>query len=321
MAHEVETMFSAVETPWHRLGVVTTEALSAAEAIVTAGLDWKVEMVPLYTQEHVNGEAVFLPSDEGVATRRNDNGRILGHVGTDYRPIQNAELFSFADVLLDQGDLRFETAGSLRGGKVVWCLAQVAREVVIDGDQHVPYLLLASSHDGTMALHGGLTPTRVVCMNTLNLALGRTIQNTFKIRHTSGADRKVNEARRALGISYAYLDGFEVEVEKLMNQPVTDAMMEAIVLDVLPESDSKRAETRREPERNIIRELWYDKAGNVGRFHGTGWGAIQAVSEWEQWHKRIPRKADRDTVLCSRVLRGDHLEATTEVHKALQAIR
>ena len=334
MAHEVVRMFSAIKTPWHIAAGLTTEqevaitaeALTAQDAIVTAGMDWEVQTVPLYTRELVPGfngtpdQQIYVESDQGVAVRKVDDGRLLGHVGNDYTPIQNRDLFGFADVLLDQGDLRFETAGVLRDHKVVWVLAQVAREVVIDGDQHVPYLLLTSSHDGSMAATATLTPIRVVCMNTLNFALNRT-KNSFKVRHTANARAKMAEARQALGISYEYLDGFEAEVEALMNQPVSDPVMEAIIIEVLPESESKRAENRRETERTMIRQLWHGSRGNVGRFHGTAWGAVNAVSEWEQWNKRIPEKAVREAVLTSRIAGNRHLEATRDVHRALVAVR
>lgn len=303
-------------TPWHRLGQSATSALTAKEAITLAGLDFEVELRPMYRYTDL-GELEKV--EDAFVTVRDEDDKVLGVVGGGYTVIQNRDLFGFCDVLLDQSDIRFETAGALKGGSVCWVLAQVARELVVDGDVHIPYLLMSSSHDGSMAATATLTPTQVVCWNTMTIAL--STQRTFSVRHTTNAQSRIAEAKEALGISYRYLDKFEEEVKKLMDQALNDAQFEAIVDELMPDHDHQATEARRDANRNRMRKLWYDAADTAARYRGTGWGAMSAVSEWEQWQKPIGRKSQRDDVLASRILGNRHMTETDKVHKLLVSIR
>ena len=172
MAHEAETMVSARVLPWHKLGVVTPDVMTAAEAYKLSGLDWTVELEPVWVGAE-DAEALIVAEDK-FGSVRYKNGKpesVLGIVGAQYQPIQNLEMFDFAEALLDDGRAKYESAGSLRMGRTVFALIKLEKEVVIDGDEHVPYLLLANSHDGSSAFRALTTPVRVVCMNTLRLAI------------------------------------------------------------------------------------------------------------------------------------------------------
>ena len=171
MPAEVESMFSAVETPWHRIGKVTEDALTSAEAITEAELDWEVELRGLYTDEvFLGGHKKIMEVPDAFATVRNSDNKVLGVVGNRYTPIQNIECFDFLDTVLDDSSARYETAGSLYGGKIVWMLVNLGKDIVVGEDRTVPYLLLTNSHDGSTAIKGMTTPIRVVCANTLSLA-------------------------------------------------------------------------------------------------------------------------------------------------------
>ena len=163
MAANVETMFYTREKPWHGLGVRVWEAPSSADALRLAGLDWQVLQEPIYTG---TGETVA-----GYKANVRDNDRkVLGVVTDRYKVIQNREAFAFTDSLLGNG-VRYETAGSLQEGKKVWILARLPREYIISGERISPYLVFSNTHDGSGAVRVALTPIRVVCNNTLNLAL------------------------------------------------------------------------------------------------------------------------------------------------------
>ena len=158
-------------TPWHKIGVRVLEAPNSAEALKLAGLDWEVKQSPSFIQ--VDGEMI----DTGNIVNYRDSDRyILGTVTNRYKPVQNREAFAFTDELIG-GDVRYDTAGSLAHGGMVWLLAKMPDMNVL-GDTVEPYLLFANSHDGSSAVRVTMTNVRVVCQNTLNFALNGA-QRTF----------------------------------------------------------------------------------------------------------------------------------------------
>ena len=163
MAANVETMFYTREKPWHGLGTRVEEAPASADALRLAGLDWQVLQEPIFTDQ---GEVIT----GYKANVRDSDRRVLGVVSDRYRIVQNQEAFSFTDTLLGSG-VRYETAGSLQDGRRVWLLARLPREYIISGERISPYLVFSNTHDGSGAVKVALTPVRVVCNNTLNLAL------------------------------------------------------------------------------------------------------------------------------------------------------
>ena len=136
MSAEVETMFYLRKEPWHGLGTQVMEAPNSKEALKLAGLDWKVVQEPLITGA---GDMV----DGYKANVRNTDNQVLGVVGDRYRIVQNEEAFAFTDDLLGYG-VRYETAGSLQGGKKVWMLAHMPQEYIIAGEHISPYLLFSN---------------------------------------------------------------------------------------------------------------------------------------------------------------------------------
>ena len=163
MPANVETMFSVRETPWHGLGRIIMDAPASREALELAGLDWQVESRYIYSST-----GAMIPGYR--ANVRSTDDAVLGVVSDRYRIVQNEEAFQFTDDLLGEG-VTYETAGSLQGGKKVWMLARLPRKYLIAGDQVVPYLVIFNSHDGSSGVKVAMTPIRVVCQNTLNLAL------------------------------------------------------------------------------------------------------------------------------------------------------
>ena len=159
MAANIETMFYVRETPWHGLGTRVITAPTSKDALGLAGLDWQVVQEPIYTEteELIEGYK---------ANVRDSDRRVLGVVTDRYKVIQNEDAFAFTDALLGEG-VRYETAGSLQGGKKVWLLAHMPHEYIISGERISPYLVFSNTHDGSGAIKVALTPIRVVCNNTL----------------------------------------------------------------------------------------------------------------------------------------------------------
>ena len=217
MPANVETMFSVRETPWHGLGRIMMDAPASREALELAGLDWQVESRNIYS-----GTGAMIPGYR--ANVRSTDDAVLGVVSDRYRIVQNEEAFQFTDDLLGEG-VTYETAGSLQGGKKVWMLARLPRKYLIAGDQVEPYLVIFNSHDGSSGVKVAMTPIRVVCQNTLNLALN-TAKRSWTARHTENVLLRVQDARETLQLdsnklyeNIVYLEmrsrGYEVQVGKL----------------------------------------------------------------------------------------------------------
>ena len=217
MPANVETMFSVRETPWHGLGRIIMDAPARREALEMAGLDWQVESRNIYS-----GTGAVIPGYR--ANVRSTDDAVLGVVSDRYRIVQNEEAFQFTDDLLGEG-VTYETAGSLQGGKKVWMLARLPRKYLIAGDQVEPYLVIFNSHDGSSGVKVAMTPIRVVCQNTLNLALN-TAKRSWTARHTENVLLRVQDARETLQLdsnklyeNIVYLEmrsrGYEVQVGKL----------------------------------------------------------------------------------------------------------
>ena len=217
MPANVETMFSVRETPWHGLGRIIMDAPASREALELAGLDWQVESRNIYS-----GTGAMIPGYR--ANVRSTDDAVLGVVSDRYRIVQNEEAFQFTDDLLGEG-VTYETAGSLQGDKKVWMLARLPRKYLIAGDQVEPYLVIFNSHDGSSGVKVAMTPIRVVCQNTLNLALN-TAKRSWTARHTENVLLRVQDARETLQLdsnklyeNIVYLEmrsrGYEVQVGKL----------------------------------------------------------------------------------------------------------
>lgn len=278
MAHELEIidgeaqMFYAGETPWHGMGRSVDKALNAADAIVAGGLDWEVNKGPLFKQRE--GKFIEIP-DRFEIVRDLDN-KTLGIVGPDYKIVQNREAFQFFDSIVDDGDAKYETAGSLFGGKRIWLTARIGEGILIGGeDAHELYLLLTTSHDGSRALTAAVTMIRAVCNNTVTMGL-RSAKTTWSMTHKQDLAGKLAEARDTLQLTFAYRDEFAKGAEKLMHIAVTPDKFREILVNTLPEQKRQKA-------------LNVERIMTVFESHptivdtsakGNGWGAYNAVTFW-----------------------------------------
>lgn len=246
MSANVETMFSVRETPWHGLGTIVKEALSSEEAIRIAGLDWDVIQKPVYA----NGTVI----SGYKANIRNTDGNVLGIVTDRYRIVQNSEAFGFTDELLGDG-VEYETAGSLAGGKRIWLLARLEGRFMT-GEKYDPYLVFFNSHDGSGAIRVAITPIRVVCQNTLNLAL-RHASRTWSCMHKGDIKSKLDEARHTLNHTKEYLDALEEEFGNLKLKKLTDEKVKQYVEDLFPLDENEPSAVRKRNIEAMRKDLLY----------------------------------------------------------------
>ena len=272
MAAEVETMFYTREKPWHGLGTLVAEAPESREALRIAGLNWKVLQEPVYTE---NDELI-----QGYkANVRDSDRKILGVVTDRYKVIQNEEAFAFTDALLGEG-VRYETAGSLQEGRRVWLLARLPREYIIAGERISPYMVFSNTHDGSGAVKTALTPIRVVCNNTLNLAL-RTAKRSWSMIHTGDISGKIEEAKNTLFLADEYMSALGKEFENLRGIRLSEKQVMDYIEILLPVEENFTPQQKRGIER--LREdmrMRYFDAPDLKDVGNTGSRFINAVSDF-----------------------------------------
>ena len=279
MSANVETMFSVREKPWHGLGTIIQEAVCSEQALHLAGLDWEVNQEPvMYNGKNTGYQFNVRSSDKSV----------LGVVGGRYKPVQNSAAFAFTDELIG-GDVRYETAGSLASGKRVWMLAKMPDTRILD-DVVEPFLCLTNSHDGFGSMKVCMTPVRVVCQNTLNLAL-QGAKRTWNVRHSGNIENKLAEAQHTLGLAQKYMDSFAKEAEDLYKIKVAPADFKKLANQLFPITDdmSRRKEESQYLLQCQLKEAW--DMDDLGNNRGTGWGFINAVSDMTT-HRPPARKTE-----------------------------
>ena len=297
MPANVETMYSAVDTPWHRIGTVTDKAVNSEQAINHAGLDWTVSTRPVVTFDRANEtEGNFIDIPDTFATVRDSDDTVLGVVGDRYKVVQNKECFNFLDTVVDDSEATYETAGSLNNGKIVWMMLNLGKEIKVDEDRTVPYLLMVNSHDGSTSVRGLPTPIRVVCSNTLRLALSSNAYKGFSFRHTQNVDGRIQQARTLLELSYEYVDGFQEEMEKLLDTTITDDMFYDVLENLMPlpiaKENNASQVSRVNQQRASIEKLWYEP--EFANQQGTAWSLLNSVSNYEQWQSHLRGETSRD---------------------------
>ncbi len=307
MAANVETMFSVREKPWHGLGTVVMEAPTSADALRLAGLDWKVVQEPIYTdRQEVAGYR---------ANVRDSDRKVLGVVSDRYKVVQNTDAFSFTDALLGKG-VRYETAGSLQEGRKVWLLARLPREYIIAGERISPYLVFSNTHDGSGSVRVAVTPVRVVCNNTLNLALD-TAKRSFSMVHTGDIRGKMAEARDTLFMAERYMDELGAEFEQLRRQKVTDEQVKRYVELLLPMEEEPTAMQVKNTQRlrTDMMKRYYD-APDLQKVGKNAYRFLNAVSDFATHSSPLRRTVNYQENLFSRTVDGNPM-----IDRAYQMIK
>jgi phage/plasmid-like protein (TIGR03299 family) len=332
MAHELETQngvasFASFREPaWHGLGTVFTEEKTTAEMLAAANLsNWNVRLEDVNIPTHLSSDKNY---QYVVRTNPTDNTQtdVLGVVGERYHVLQNEDLFSFGDNILDGGG-RWETAGSIRGGRVVFGSLALERETVLDpngvADKVKTYLLINTSHDGSIAIQASITPVRVVCANTLNLALGskrgkNAIKQSFKIRHTQTANGKVQIARETLGLANKYMDEFDKLAHAMIQKEITAVDFNNIILAAYPkpEKDSKGSIKKWANKVDVINDIYTGEFN--GMIAGSAWGAFNALTERLDWH-RSARGDNNESLLAA--ASGFDATITAEKNRLLKVVK
>jgi phage/plasmid-like protein (TIGR03299 family) len=304
MAHEVENMMFVGQTPWHGLGkAMISPPATVEEALVQGGLDWRVNSFPMYSNiplgtTDLQGRAQFLKVPlPGQALIRDSDNSVLGTVGDGYKAVQNGEAFSFFNEALAAGLCDIETAGSLRGGRRVWMLAQIkdATHDVVANDPVKAYFLVSNSHDGTLAVRVGFTGIRVVCQNTLSMAHHNNKSKLLQVRHTKNVSKGLEKLKEIVDWQRGTFKATVEQFRHLAKLGCTEATLRKYVETVFePEleargQDGKDTEARTESvDRLMAKVLPLFQSGrgnNLPGVSGTLWAAYNAVTEYQTWER------------------------------------
>lgn len=278
MAHNVETMFSVREKPWHYeltkdVTKLIQEAPTSKDALRLAGLDWDVLQTPVYME---NGTQI--PNYK--ANVRSTDNACLGIVTDRYQIVQNAEAFEFTDAIVgetENGIVTYETAGSLCGGRKVWMLAKMPVQKVLDDDVE-PYMFFSNSHDGSGAIKVGMTPIRIVCNNTLNMALA-SARRSWSTKHVGDMQSKLEEAKMCLSMADQYMQNLDIEADRLANATLYKEQIDEI-LDAMFPIDEKDSERKKQNVQSVKDNFYVAYfMPDILKFGESAWRAVNAMSD------------------------------------------
>lgn len=300
MAANVENMmYVGREVPWHGIGTQVAEAPNSADAIKLAGLDWEVVQkgVLLETGEKVDGYKANV--------RETDNS-ILGIVSNRYQVVQNHEAFAFCDNLLGEG-VRFETAGSLANGKRNFILARMPDAYKMLDDKVDPFLVFTNSHDGKGSIIAAMTPVRVVCQNTLNLALRQT-KRSWATCHKGNIRNKLDEAMMTLRMGDAYMKALQDEAVELAKFKIPDEKIMDYIQMLMP-IDKKASERSQKntAELQVCLLNRYLDAPDLKHVDKSALRFVNAVSDFATHQKPLRQTANYQENMFSKTIDGNPL--------------
>jgi phage/plasmid-like protein (TIGR03299 family) len=300
---DMATFASLRQPAWHGLGTILEDEVTTEEMLAAAHLnDWNVRLEPIKFPKNTNSHKDWFST---VRTNPFDRSQkdVLGVVGERYKVLQNEELFAFGDNILDGA--RWETAGAIKNGTVVFGSLALERETVLDpkgvSDKVKSYLLVHTSHDGSLAIQASVTPVRVVCQNTLNMAVGargKAAKQSYRIRHTQTLEGRIAAAREALGLAHAYMDEFDKQAAEMIAKEISDKQFFDIITAAypVPDKDAKGSFSKWEKKVDTINSIYTGETN--GMIAGTAWGCLNALTERLDWY-RNPRKGDATAVLAA----------------------
>ncbi len=308
MSAMVETMFYVRNKPWHNLGYGVSEAPTSDDALRLAGLDWKVKQKNVLTEDNI-----CVPGYKVNVRDKDDTP--LGIVSDRYKVVQNEDAFSFTDELLGEG-VRYETAGSLQNGKRVWILAKMPEKYVIAGDRIEPYFLIMNSHDGSSGIKACMTPIRVVCNNTLNLALD-TAKRIWATKHTENIMTRMTEAQETLFMAEKYMMALGKSVDELTKIKLTDKKVLEFMSEFFPVTEDMTDNQKKNNIRLLsdLKKRYFD-APDLKDIGKNAYRFINAVSDFATHAEPIRRTKKYTENLFLKTIEGNPL-----IDKAYMQVR
>lgn len=288
MAHLIDTMAYAGETPWHGLGANLPADASIDQWIAAAGLTWEADLRPIMLAD---GTVI----DGRKAVVRNDTGKVFDVVSNRYKPVQPREVLEFFRDMADSHGMQIETAGALKEGAVVWGLATNGRKIALKGTSDIvkPYLLLSTSFDGSQASRGAFTSIRVVCNNTLRLSYATDKEGVVSVRHTTQFD--AGDVKARLGLFDEQTASFTDTINYLAESRVTGAQVESLLTELFGSTDDKGELTTY--SKNVMSDVFTAITTSPGAAldtaRGTAWGVLNGITNYVDFSARARNQDNR----------------------------
>lgn len=304
MAHNLDinngmaSFVSAREDAWHSLGTVLEDSFTAEDAMLHGHLGgWNVRKQELLTADE-DGTILTVPKqyavvrDNPIITGTQD---VLGVVGEQYSVMQNEALAELLNNIVDESGAHFETAGAIHGGRKVFLTMKMPEHISVGGVDPVNnYLAVLTSHDGSLSTTMLITPVRIVCQNTMNLAF-REASNSFKVRHTSGGPKQLlRQARNIIEFNSGYMDTFALEAERLLDTEMTQTQFNQMIEEAFgaPEDAPQTTITRTDNKLDQMAELFNDSKTHA-EVRGTAWAGLNALTEWADHYSMVRPASSR----------------------------
>jgi phage/plasmid-like protein (TIGR03299 family) len=287
MAHSVENMAFVGDTPWHGLGKQLPENQPIEVWQREAGMDWEIkESEVLYMADYK-----IQPYADSKVLHRSDTGKALSVVSKRYQVVQPGEVLGFYRDLVSVGGFELESAGVLKEGRKLWALAQTGQETLLKGGDRVKaYLLLATSCDSTLATTAQFTSVRVVCNNTLQMAVGDS-KGAVKVPHSTSFDPR--QVKQALGLGISAWDEFMGSMKQLAERKTNKFEAMNFLVDVLGDPTLPLQEQPNQKALQAVYALYSGegKGSTLASASGTAWGLVNAVTDYVD-HSRRARSED-----------------------------
>jgi len=301
MAHEVETMAYAGQVPWHGLGTKVSNDLSVEQMLVAAGIDWEVEKTPLFYESADYEHEI----EDKFALIRKTDGKLMDIVGPNWKPLQNHEAFNLFDGFVKRGDMEMHTAGSLKGGQIVWGLAKIHDTFeIVKNDVIEPYLLFVNPHQRGKAIEVRSTAIRVVCQNTCDFALRSDSKKRISVNHNQQWDEAY--VLEMLGLAHRSFETYKDTGIFLASKLYKEAQVQNYFNAVFPNTGTTDEDSKNS---KFAMEVLLEQPGSSFA-EGSWWQAFNAVTHMTD--HTLGRSAD------TRLASAWFGQNRTRKHKALE---
>mgnify|MGYP001563560941 FL=1 len=295
MAHEVEKMSYLNEVPWHGLGNKLPSNQPIEVWLKAAGLDFEIKQTDvLFNAENENGNLLNLRSNnDATVLYRSDTNEALSVVSKRYKVVQPRDILGFYKDLVSVNGFELETAGVLKGGKKLWALAKTGQSVMLPGlDKVKSYLLLATSCDGSLATTAQFTSVRVVCNNTLQMAVGES-KVAVRVPHSTMFDPVA--VKQSLGLGLSAWEEFMTSIKAMSQRPVNKFEAMSYLVNVLGDPSLP---LNQQPNQKSIQSVYGlfsggGKGSQMPSAKGTAWGLVNGITEFVDAHRRARSQDSR----------------------------
>jgi phage/plasmid-like protein (TIGR03299 family) len=305
MPANVQSMAYYGKEPWHGLGTQVPKDLRAEEMIWAAGLDWKVELRPARGAREINRKGEFSRYEVVRVPRPNtkESEVLLGVVSRRYQPLQNVEAFEFFDPIVGEGKAHFETAGAIGEGQRIWVMTKMPEAMkIVRGDECFKYLLLSNSHSGDSSVIVKFTTVRVVCQNTLMLAM-EDGQKAYRVRHSKQMQFKLDELAGFMAITQKVFLNAEALFKQLAKIQMKDGRLEHYFESVFPRSPAQKKKGDKPARWGYLQEIFETEEDlQIRGVQGTLWAAYNTITRFEDYKQ--PQQEEQPDQRLERVLFG-----------------